>query len=363
MYCIRCGKENLDSAKFCNECGYDFRTLKKNAQPEREEYVQSERVREKKTGKAESFVREEPVMQKNEAEVPEKKKGGFLRKVVISSVVALAVFFVSSGGLTELMNELYPEEKNEPTMIVVPDPDSRYDITIVGTADDEFRTVMEMLIDERDTMETPVFVRYEWKALQKFKGASFEHYDLGRLAGAYLQVVESQQNLYNISYTIRINDETLHDQAQNNKTKLLIYMMLYCDLMPDRPDVRIHYEKMDHAYLNEQLVHEDLKAQLLGVDFLTDTERNIEYLTYTNNTDMTFALKVDGTYEYPESYDGNGGYMFEEWQFDTIRPGETVSIDFTKLDTTRKVNVKLKWNLENLYVDGEEVYSYYLQHK
>lgn len=360
MYCIKCGKENVDSAKFCNECGFDFRTLNVNVQTGIQDTVQ-----QKKAVNQESAVSEKASARKEEPEAPEKKKGGFLRRVVISSVVALAVFFVSSGGLTELMNELQsePEYNWEEHIIEVPEPDSRYAITIEGTADDEFRTVMEMLIDERDTMETPVFVRYEWKALQKFKGASFEHYDLGRLAAAYLQVVESQQNLYNISTTIRIADEELHYQAQNNKTKLLIYMMLYGGLMPDRPEVCEHYKKMDHAYTNEQIVHEDLKAQLLNVEFLTDTQRDTEYLTYTNNTDMTFALKVNGTYEYPDAYDGNGGYQFEEWSFDTIQPGETVRIDFTKLDTTHKVNVTLKWNLENLYVDGEEVYAYYLQYK
>lgn len=363
MYCIRCGKENLDSAKFCNECGYDFRTLKKNIQPEWEEKVQPEQVQQRKTVKAEAPMREEPVAPVEEAAEPQKKKGGFLRKFVISSVVALAVFFVSSGGLTELINELKPDDEPEATMIVVPEPDSRYDIVIEGTADDEFRTVMEMLIDERDTMETPVFVRYEWKALKQFKGATFDHNDLGRLAAAYLQVTEAQQNLYNIGYSIRITDEDLHYQAQNNKDKLLIFMMLYCDLMPDRPDVCEHYKMMDHAYTNEQIAYEDLKAQLLGVDFLTDTQRNVEYITYTNHTDMPFAMNVSATYEYPDAYDGNGGYQFEEWSFDTIQPGETVTVDFTKLDTTKNVNVSLRWDLETLYVDGEEVYAYYLQHR
>ena len=353
MYCIRCGKENLDSAKFCNECGYDFRTLKQNVQPEQEEYTQPNHVQEKTA----------EVQQEEKA--PEKKKGGFLRKVFISSLVALAVFFVSSGGLAELMNEFSSESEYdwEEHIIQIPEPDSRYDIPIEGTADDEFRTVMELLIDERGTMETPVFVRYEWKALQKFKGASFEHYDLGRLAAAYLQVVESQQNLYSITTTIHIKDEELHDQAQNNKDKLLIYMMMYGGLMPDRPEVCEHYKKMDHAYLNEQILYEDLNTQLFETEYQKDSAENINYLTYTNNTDMTFTLKVDATYEDPAAYDGSGGYSFEEWHFDDVQPGETIRIDFTKMDMTKEINVKLRLNLEELYVDGEEVYTYYLQNR
>ena len=120
---------------------------------------------------------------------------------------------------------------------------------------------------------------------------------------------------------------------------------------------------MDHAYLNEQNVLEDLNTQLIDTEYKIDAARNMKYATYTNNTDAVISLKIDGTYEYPESYNGNGGYMFEEWRFDSIEPGETIQIDFTKLDLTRKANVKLKLSLEELYVDGGEVYAYYLQYK
>ena len=350
MYCIRCGKENLDSAKFCNECGFDFRTLNGKAQPEQEEIPQP-----KVALKKEPPVVEQVTEQKEE---PKKKKGRFLKRVIFTSLLALAIFFVQSGGMTELMSEINPTPTPEPTPIVVPTPDSRYHLTITGAADDEFCTVMEMLIEERDTMETPVFVCYEWKALKQFKGATFEQEYMKQLAPAYLQVLESQQRLYSFGTKCHIADEDLHDQAQDNKNKLIVFMMLYGELMPGRDDVRAHYETMANAYLNEQLIFEDFRAQLVDVPYQTDTVGNVHYLTYTNNIDMPVDVKFSCTYKYPDSYEGKGGYQFEEWDTVSVEPGETIRLDLTKIDTTKRVEIQMKWDLEGVYLDGEEIYKY-----
>ena len=353
MYCIKCGKENLDSAKFCNECGFDFRTLNREAE-QQHQYVKVE------TPKAESKAAPKAAPVVEEPEEPKKKKGGLFKSFLLTLLLALAIFFVKGGGLDALMSE-FDDTPPEPSFIVVPEPDSRYNITIEGAADDEFRTVMELLISERDTMETPVFVRYEWKALKQFKGATFEHEYISQLAPAYLQVVEAQQNLYNIGTVCRITDEDLHYAAQENKSKLIVYMMLYGDLMPGRDDVVQHYMDMVDGYYYEQQVVTDMKAQLVEVTYQTDA--NGHYLTYTNNSEMVVDVKFDCTYEYPDSYNGSGGYMFEDWTFQDIVPGETVRIDLTKLDATKRVNVKMEWTLNGLYLDGEDVYSYYAQYR
>ena len=347
MYCIRCGKENPDSAKFCNECGYDFRTLKKTVQTEPEAALRP----------TESV---QPKAAVQEPEEPKKKKGWFGRFLVML-VIATAAYLITSGGAGELMDEIRPTPA--PTMIVVPEPDSRYPTVIDGTADDEFLTCMELLEQERGTMETPVFIKFEWKALKMFKNAGFENADFGKLVGAYLQLVEAQQGLYQLDYHARITDVALHEQAQNQKYKIILFWIDYFGLLQQDPSAKVHYEKMIQAYEQSVLVNEDLTAQLIGVDFRWDEEAQNHYLTYFNHTDHTIGVDIHATYEYPDAYNGNGGYMFEDWTFNTIRPGEEVKFGFTKLDNQRDANVTLKWDLTQIVVDGEEVYGYYLQHK
>ena len=352
MYCIRCGKENLDSAKFCNECGFDFREVK-------EAVCDEPKVKETPVAAAAPVQKEEPV--------EEKKKPGIIRRFLRILVICMVVYFVTNGGVQELLNSFdsvkKPDSTPAPTPLVLTDPDSRYPASIEGMADDEFIACIDLLDADRQNMKGPVFVRYESKALEMFAGAEFENKDLGRLAEAYVNLAKTQQGLYRFNDTsVDIKDEAINDQAQNEKYKMMLFFIDYFGALQNAPESRAHYEKMIVAYEQAQKVYEDIKPQLIGVDFLENSD-GVLYLPFTNHTDHTYTINIDGRYEYPNAYESGAGYAYESWLINSIHPGDTNTIEFSTLKQDEECNVSLEWKLLRLTVDGEEVFEYYQEHK